>query len=137
MICSTSFFSLFFLVRIFSEVINTFNGSSFIANGPRMLTRVFQQICKTANRTQWTVEQCHGLKTQPKEVFYPISWTDFMLYFDPEKLHEVLEITRNASVIHVWNDRSKSIWNPIGTKNAYHVLAQKYCPKIYHSNTYL
>lgn len=60
-----------------------------------------------------------------------------MMYFDPEQLHEALEIARNASVIHVWNDRSKSIWNPIGTKNAYHVLAEKYCPAIYHSSTYL
>lgn len=121
----------------YSEVINSFNGSSFIANGPRMLTRVFQQICKTADRTLWNYEQCKGLRIQPKEVFYPISWTDFMLYFDTEKLDEALEMARNATLIHVWNDRSKSIWNPIGTKNAYHVLAEKNCPRIYHSSKYL
>lgn len=125
----------FFLV-CYSEVINSFNGSSFIANGPRMLTRVFQQICKYVNRDQWNYEHCRGLRLQPKEVFYPISWTDFMMYFDTEKLNETLERTRNSTLIHVWNDRSKSIWNPVGTKNAYHVLAEKNCPRIYHSNKY-
>lgn len=59
-----------------------------------------------------------------------------MLYFDPDKLNEALEITRNATLIHVWNDRSKSIWNRIGTKNAYQVLAEKHCPRIYQSSTY-
>lgn len=119
-----------------SEVIYSFNGSSFIANGPRMLTRVFQQICKTSDRALWNYEQCRGLRIQPKEVFYPISWTDFMMYFDTQKLNEALEITRNSTLIHVWNDRSKNIWNPIGTKNVYHVLAEKNCPRIYSSSTY-
>lgn len=102
-----------------------------------MLTRSFQKICKTTDRTQWTFDQCRGLRIQPKETFFPISWTDFMLYFDPEKLNETLQMTQNATLIHVWNDRSKSIWNPVGMKNAYQFLAEKNCPQIYESSKYL
>lgn len=136
---NANFFSLclLFPLTFDSEVINSFNGSSFIANGPRMLTRVFQEICNNDNRSLWTYEQCRGLRIQPKETFFPVSWTDFMLYFDPEKLRDTLEMIQSATVIHVWNDRSKDIWNPIGTRNAYHVLAERNCPRIYHSSKYL
>lgn len=117
-------------------MIKSFNGDSFIANGPRMLTRVFEDICKTKNRKQWTRQQCNGLTLQPKEYFYPISWSDFMLYFDASKADQALNATKNAHVIHVWNDRSKSIWNRVGIKNAYQILAKQKCPAIYNSSEY-
>lgn len=101
-----------------------------------MLTRVFQHICQTPDRTLWTRKQCKGLMIQPKEIFYPISWENFMLYFETNKLNEVLNATKNARIIHVWNDRSKNIWNPVGTKNAYQILAEMKCPRVYYGSAF-
>lgn len=101
-----------------------------------MLTHVLEDICKTKDRTLWTREQCHGIKLQPKEVFYPVSWSDFMQYFEPADLNETLEKTKNSTVIHVWNDRSKNIWNKVGTTNAYQVIAKEKCPNVYNSSEY-
>lgn len=120
----------------FREVIDRFTGSSFIANGPEMLTHVLEHICKTKNRKLWTREQCQGIKLQPKEVFFPISWTEFMLYFEPTKVNEGLERSKNSTLVHVWNDRSASIWNKVGTNNAYQVIAEHKCPIVYTASEY-
>lgn len=59
------------------------------------------------------------------------------MYFDPTNLTQTLKRTKNATVIHVWNDLSRSIWNPIGTNNAYQVIAKENCPNVYLSSDYL
>lgn len=124
------------IICIFREVITNFNGTSFIANGPKMLTRILEEICSTENRTLWTRRQCHGITIHPKETFYPISWSNYTLYFEPDKMDEVLKIIENATVIHVWNDRSKDIWNKIGGNNAYQVVAERNCPLVYFDSDY-
>lgn len=127
--CWKNNFSLLF---IFREVIKNFNGTAFIANGPQMMTRIFNDICSTENRTLWTQNQCNGFNIFPKEKFYPISWTDYIFYFQPEKRDEVLKLIENSTIIHVWNDRSKHIWNKKnGPKNAYQVTAERNCPFVY------
>lgn len=103
-----------------------------------MLTRICEEICGgIKNRTFWTQERCHGLKLQPKELFYPISWSNYTLYFEPDKLHEALVLTQKSTIIHVWNDRSKDIWNKIGTNNAYQFIAERKCPIVYRNSDYL
>lgn len=109
----------------FREIQTAFDGKEFIANGPRLLTRICEAICGTKDRHLWTRERCFGLNLQPKEQLYPISWSHYMLYFEPNKLDEALQLTRNATMIHVWNDLSRKIWNKIGTNNAYQVIAKK------------
>lgn len=96
-----------------------------------MLTRIFNDICSTDNRTLWTPNRCAGFKIYPKEIFYPISWSDYQEYFQPDKLNDTLKLTENATVIHVWNDLSKDIWNKIGINNAYQVIAERNCPLVY------
>lgn len=108
----------------------------FLANGPTLLTQICADICKTKDRTLWTRERCSGLKLQPKETFYPISWTDFLMYFGPIAREETLELAKNSTLIHVWNDRSSKIWNKIGINNAYQVAAEKNCPLVYESSVY-
>lgn len=117
-------------------MIKNFDGASFIANGPTMLTRICEDICSTENRTLWTRSRCQGLTIHPKETFYPISWSNYTLYFEPDKLNEALKMIENATVIHVWNDRSKNIWNEVGINNAYQVVAEKHCPLVYFDSDY-
>lgn len=119
-----------------SELIEHFDGGILIANGPDILTRIGEDICQTENRTRWNRERCRGLKLLPKEVFYPISWPNFEMYFDSHGVNETLELVEHSAAIHVWNDRSKNIWNKIGTNNAYQVIAQSKCPLVYSNSVY-
>ncbi|XP_031631936.1 lactosylceramide 4-alpha-galactosyltransferase-like [Contarinia nasturtii] len=120
--------------RFFGEIMKNFNGDSFIGNGPQMLTHILEEICSTPNRTLWTPNRCQGAKIQPKETFYPISWSNYTLYFEPEDLNKALKLCENSTVIHVWNDRSKDIWNKVGIENAYQVIAAKNCPLVYYDS---
>lgn len=117
-------------------MIKNFDESDFLANGPTLLTQICADICKTNDRKLWTRERCSGLKLQPKLLFYPISWTDYMMYFKPNKLEKTLKLAENSTLIHVWNDRSSKIWNKVGTNNAYQVTAKKNCPLVYGAAEY-
>lgn len=114
-----------------------YDGSDFISIGPKILTRSLEEICLTTNRTLWTRKRCAGIKLHRKELFYPIQYTEIYQYFDPDELDEVLEIVKNATTIHIWNDQSKSAWGRVGVKNAYQVIAQRYCPQIYSNSEYI
>lgn len=96
-----------------------------------MWTRILEDICSTENRTLWTRNRCHGFTIQSKETFYPISWSNYTLYFEPEKFEDTMQRIENATIIHVWNDRSKNIWNKVGINNAYQVVAERNCPLVY------
>lgn len=120
----------------FRKISSHFNGTDFISIGPKILTRSLEEICQTTNRTLWTRKRCLGIKLQPKELFYPIQYTEIYQYFDPDELNEVLKITENSTTIHIWNDQSKSAWGRVGIKNAYQVIAQQHCPQIYSNSEY-
>lgn len=119
----------------FRKVIDEYDGQIFNSAGPTVLTKVLTEICSSEDRQQWTRERCFGLKLEPKESFYPVSWEDYYQYLDPEKLDEVLELAKNSILIHVWNDMSKKHWFKIGTRNAYQVIAHKNCPNVYRNST--
>lgn len=113
-----------------------YEGSVFISAGPTIWTRVCEKLCSTVDRTLWTRERCSGLRLLPKELVYPIEWGKFMLYLFPDNLEQVLELSKNSTIIHVWNDRSKKFWYKTGTNNAYQVIAEKNCPNVYKNCTY-
>ena len=126
-----------FPLNYFRNVVQHFDGTNFIANGPKMLTHIFENICATKNRSQWTREQCAGLTFHPKEFFYPIPWTNYTMYFDTENLNETVKMMENSALIHVWNDKSRTMWHQIGTKNAYQFAAKHNCPHVYSGSEYL
>lgn len=101
------------------------------------MIHIFESICATKNRSQWTRKQCAGLTFYPKELFYPIPWTNYTMYFDTENLHETVKRMEKSTLIHVWNDKSRTIWHRIGTKNAYQFAAKHNCPHVYSASEYL
>lgn len=119
------------------KVVQNFDGTNFIANGPRLLTHIFEDICDTKNRTLWIPKRCSGLMVYPKEFFYPIAWINYTMYFDTDNLNETIEMMANATIIHVWNDKSKTMWHETGTDNAYQFAAKNNCPHVYSVSEYL
>lgn len=113
-----------------------FNVSDFIANGPTILTRICDDICDTNQRSKWTRQTCRGLELKPKENFHPLAWQHYMMYFDANKLNETMELVKNTAMVHVWNDRSRLVWNKVGTNNAYQVIGARNCPLVYGSSEF-
>lgn len=80
-----------------------------------------------------TPKQCLGFKVYPPNGFYAVPWKDWAYFFDTDKLNKALEMTKDSIVIHVWNKHSIKRQLKVGTKAAYGIIANKNCPKVYHS----
>lgn len=79
-------------------------------------------------------DQCLGFMVFPPSGFYAVPWPKWHYFFDPEKLEKTLEMTKDSIVIHVWNKHSFKRKLKVGTKCGYGVIADKNCPKVYHSS---
>lgn len=80
-------------------------------------------------------QQCEGFQVYSKNTFYAVAWKDWYWFFNPNMTDHTLELTKNSTVIHVWNDVSKNTEVTLGANTAYEVVAKRNCPKIYWSRT--
>lgn len=80
-----------------------------------------------------TREHCDGFQLYPRSTFYAVSWSTWTWFFNPDFTNHTLELTKNSTLIHVWNDMSKKTRVKIGEGTAYEVVANKNCPKTYFS----
>lgn len=96
-----------------------------------ILDEIFEKFCATTNRSLWTREKCHGLKLQPKQIFYPISMEESGLYFDAAKSDEVQKLTQHSTLIHIPKNASNKTWKEIDENSAYKVISNVNCPQVY------
>lgn len=120
-----------------SEIVEHYNGKEFLDNGPWVLTRTLNHLCRTSDRKLWTLEQCHGFRLQPIKEFFPVQWKDWLWYFDSTFTKDALAASENSTLIHVWNDRSKNTRVEFGTNTAYELIAEKNCPIVYSTSDYM
>lgn len=95
--------------------------------------RVLHKICKTKSSQAMTRAQCKGFKVYPPSDLYAIHWSRWQMFFEESALKKTLELTKDSIAIHVWNKLSIERKVRVGSKVAYGVIAEKYCPKVYHS----
>lgn len=114
-----------------SEMVKTYNGTCWGCNGPMLITRVLQDLCKT-NITAEMVKQktCAGFHVLKRKRCYPIYYQHWMQFFDESYTEIVMRKVENSLVVHLWNNLSKN--TPLSTAStaAYTQLARQYCPKV-------
>lgn len=120
-----------------SEIVEHYNGKEFLDNGPWVLTRTLNHLCRTSDRKLWSLEQCHGFKLLPINEFFPVAWKDWLWYFNSTFTQDALEASRDSTLIHVWNDRSKNERIEFGSNTAYELIAEKNCPIVYSTSDHL
>ncbi|CAD7012810.1 unnamed protein product [Ceratitis capitata] len=109
-----------------------YDGSDWGNNGPGVITRVMNDVCKTANiELMMDTKRCMGFNIMPREAFYAIPWMNWEHFFEAQYLTETLELLKNSYVAHVWNKHSKKRHIKVGSNAAYGILAEKHCPKVY------
>lgn len=113
------------------EFVATYNSEEWAYNGPQLVTRVLQRLCKVEKPLQMTRERCRGFMVYPPDSFYPLPWADWRDYFEPGALTETLNRINNSHIIHVWNDISKTVSFKVGTPTAYGLMADEKCPRSY------
>lgn len=112
---------------------DSFDGNDWGNNGPGVITRTLQKLCRVEKTPLMSEQHCLGFKVFPKSAFYPIKWTEWRHYFDPNHLEEAMTMTNKSIAIHVWNKHSAKEKFRVGTLAAYGVIADKRCPKAFRS----
>ena len=85
----------------------------------------FWQVTKT------TREKCSGFAVLPPSVFFSIPYWSWKLFFNESQSDEVLKKVEGSYGVHVWNKMSSDEKIIVGWKQAYGLLAEKYCPRVY------
>ncbi|KAG8269838.1 hypothetical protein J6590_089916 [Homalodisca vitripennis] len=109
-----------------------FNGAGWSNNGPMLITRTALQECKVPSVTK-AVAECKGNFTvHPNYIFYPVYYSRAFDLFDD---HLGKEIVRSAKLwaysVHIWNKLSHDKKCRVGSTQAYSLLAEEFCPRVY------
>jgi len=116
---------------ILTDFQRNFNGKKWSYNGPKVILRVLEILCGNKNVTGMTREKCSGIAVLPPSVFYSIPFTSWKLFFNESRSDEVLKKVDGSYGVHVWNKMSSQEKVIVGSKQAYGLLAEKYCPQVY------
>ncbi|XP_056639590.1 lactosylceramide 4-alpha-galactosyltransferase-like [Diorhabda sublineata] len=110
---------------------SSFDGKKWSTNGPGVITRLLHTLCGSNTTDDMLDNECGGFTAYPANVFYPVPWQNWRMYFEQEFLDAVINMTQNSFTIHMWNKLSEEIKIPVTSKNIpYLYFAKKYCPKI-------
>jgi lactosylceramide 4-alpha-galactosyltransferase len=78
-----------------------------------------------------TREKCSGIAILPTSVFYRIGYKCWELSFDESRTYEILKKVEESYGVHLWNKFISQKEITVGSKQAYGLLAEKYCPGVY------
>jgi lactosylceramide 4-alpha-galactosyltransferase len=81
--------------------------------------------------TNTSRENCSGIAVLPPSVFFSVDYRSWKLFFDESRSDEVLKKVEGSYGVHLWNKMSSQEKIIVGSKQAYGLLAQIYCPRVY------
>lgn len=111
-------------------MVEHFDGEQWSNNGPGLLTRTLNKVCKTNNNLEMFGERCLGFQVLPQKYCYAIAYPEYAKFFEEGYLKEVMERLEDSIIAHVWNKLSESTKLSVNSSAAYIHLAKQYCPKV-------
>jgi len=81
--------------------------------------------------TNTTREKCSGIAVLPPSVFFSIDYRSWKLSFNESQSDEILKKVEGSYGVHLWNKLSSEEKIIVGSKQAYGLLAEKYCAGVY------
>ena len=143
-----------FINQTMIEFTKNYNPNCFDCHGPRLITRVFNDYCKTnnlyytnlltkkkvydkltgsLNRNIENNLECNNMFVYPINYFYPIAWQKYGTLFKTDsKLDK--EIFIDSFGVHFWNKMSKKDYTKSGDGSIYDYFSSKNCPSIKNIN---
>ena len=102
-----------------------FNGQDWSANGPKLVTKVMQELCHTPELSQMTSDKCLGIHVFDPHAFYPVPWRNWQDLYQSELHHELYD----SYSVHLWGRHSSQIKLEDLPGNAAIIkLAKTHCP---------
>jgi hypothetical protein len=116
--------------KFFEHTIKNINPNAWIDNGPGALTKIIHEICNSTEPSEMTRENCDGFLVFPSSDCFEVNYTEWELLFSENGTNEVLQRTKNSTIVHFWNYMSANIVLATKSESAYIQLARKYCPRV-------
>lgn len=121
---------------IFERFTYDFDGLDWYANGPRLWTKTMAIYAGVENIREMNAENIKPFVMLDYFDLYPIEWFELYLYFNENLSEEALSrIAKRKNLIgmHIGNNISSDKKVLIGSKQAYSLIAKKWCPCTYSS----
>lgn len=100
-------------------------------NGPGVLTRVTQKLCKTEQvYMMYQMESCNGFKVYSERYTSSIPFWEYEMFLQPHYLRTAMNKLNGAIIAHVWNKFTRGTPLDVNSDVAYIRLAKEYCPKV-------
>ena len=113
------------LVQFLQYLKYNFNGQDWSANGPKLVTKVMQELCHTTELSQMTPDLCLGIHVFGPQAFYPVPWRNWQDLYKTELNHEL----NDSYSVHLWGRHSSQIRLEDLPENASIIeLARTHCP---------
>lgn len=80
------------------------------------------------------VERCKGFKIYPKNHFFAIDWSDWLMAFETvnsDIKERFMGMTRDSYMVHFLDPMSRNQKVKLHGGSGYDLLAERYCPKVY------
>ncbi|XP_050297520.1 lactosylceramide 4-alpha-galactosyltransferase-like isoform X2 [Anthonomus grandis grandis] len=122
-----------FLTKCLNDLNEHFDGVLWAANGPLLITRNIMARCPDKQaKDVISSGHCEDFYIMSTPSFYPIHWSEWYKYFDPNLLTTIEnEIDAKSYLIHVWNKLSVDKLIPKNqTEVPYLHVAKRYCPEV-------
>lgn len=115
-----------------STLLENYDGESFAANGPTLITYVLGYLlCENANVTQMSLmNNCKGFHVLKSSVCYAIPYTVWEALMKEDYADYVMDKTSVSLVVHFWNNLSHGTKLNATSSAAYIRLAREYCPRV-------
>ncbi|XP_065331575.1 lactosylceramide 4-alpha-galactosyltransferase-like [Cloeon dipterum] len=122
------------LQMMVQEQADTYDGTIWGYNGPTMISRVMGRFCGISQAEIFeTGKKCVDVVVFKQDKFFPISYPGWERYFDEAAGPEVMDLAKGYLGVHMYNYLSHGSKVPLGSNQAYSLLAQKHCPRAYWS----
>ncbi|XP_063240329.1 lactosylceramide 4-alpha-galactosyltransferase-like isoform X2 [Bacillus rossius redtenbacheri] len=113
------------------DIKESFRGDVWGHNGPGVMTRVLKRLCGVNKAVKMTPAKCGGFRVHPPSAFYPVSWSEWQLYFQEAGSDKTMARLRDSVAIHVWNKLSSKEGVRVGSRQPYGLIARRHCPRVY------
>ena len=113
------------LVKFLQYLKSNFNGQDWGANGPKLVTKVMQEFCRTPELSQMTTDTCLGIHVFDPQAFYPVPWKNWKDLYQTELGHNLTD----SYSVHLWGRHSSHMQlEDLPEDAAIIKLAKTHCP---------
>ncbi|KAF7278923.1 hypothetical protein GWI33_007869 [Rhynchophorus ferrugineus] len=111
------------------ELADHYDGHSWAENGPKIITGLTNRLCESYLVKDYVGKTCKDFYIFSSSAFYPIYYTYFDSYFNPNHMDYVKNVTSNSYILHMWNKLSMDKKIYLYENVPYLYFAKRYCPR--------